>query len=125
MKGGETLVTITLFVGVEGSDERRVRKVKSDKCRLCRRRSIPLRESPVHGPEAAARDNKGNGHAYHQEVILEAFTRLLAEPVHEEAELEVRQRDGDRHLNGYAKGGNPCEEAEKEADRSEELGGNR
>ncbi len=56
-------------------------------------------------------------------MVLEAFTGLIAVPVHEEAVLQVDHGDGADHDAGDPEGRQSGEKAEEEPDRTEKFGG--
>src|SRR2546425_12652357 len=49
------------------------------------------------------------GESQHQKVVLNAFARLFAEPVHEESVLRVHPGDRDDHVAGDPQSSDPAE----------------
>ena len=66
----------------------------------------------VQGERSGSPDHECEGDRDGKDVILEAFTLLVARPVHEHTIRGMHQKDRDRHDDGDAEGGNPREQAE-------------
>ncbi len=69
------------------------------------------RNQTVYGPSAAAPYHQCDGDSDHEKVIFEAFSVLLAGPIHEETVSEMDRRHGHDHIAEDAEGRDPREES--------------
>src|SRR5690242_3786998 len=85
------------------------------------RRSEPVCQFTVDRPLTAASYQECGGDPNHQKMILEAFSLLLSEPIHEESVRQMHQCDGSEHDNGQTRGGEPGEKPSQEREAAERL----
>lgn len=84
--------------------------------------SIPPRQESIRRKHTSSADDQGQGNGENQYMLFGTLPLLLAEPVHEEAEMHVvhRHADGDAGSNGPAP--QPGEEPRRKEKGTQRLG---
>jgi len=78
-------------------------------------------DNAVYRKRATPLDHNRQRDPHCEQVKLETFSRLIASPVHEKSELQMRSQDRSNHDGGDTGRGNPAKEANRETDCTEEL----